>query len=574
MKKRILSVVFILVLVVSAFTGCGSSSGGNAADTVVKGNIYTGDEKTGTVQAAAIQDGKFVYVGDEEGVESYIGDNTEVIETGKGMAMASFMESHAHGHQGGVGNLFEVSLYENTSMKQYQQTVRKFVKDHPDLKFINGAGWINGYCPEGGPTAKLLDEACKDLPVVIVSGDHHSYWVNSKALEMTGVTKDTKDVKGGVIERDDQGNPTGTFREKAGALVEAIIPEYSVEQYKEGILNYQEEVKTYGITAYFEPMVNLVEGTNLLTAYNQLDDEGKLQLRVYGGYKITADKDPMKEVDKAVEAAQQSKGGDFEVTTVKLLIDGVIEGKTAYLLDGYADDPDYKGEILWKQEELNKVCAKIDQAELQLHSHAIGDGAVKMTLDAFDYVMEENGERDSRHAITHLQVVRDKDIKRMADLKTVAVTNPYWFCKEPGYFQELETPYLGEKRANNEYPMKSFFDAGVTVTAASDYPVTMPAMPLSAIQTGVTRCDRTGDKATLLGPDQRVTVQQMIAASTINGAYANLAEDTYGTIEKGKSADLIVLDRDIIKADPAEIGETTVKQTLLKGETIYSKDEK
>lgn len=566
MKKRILAGVFALGLATAAFTGCGSS---DTADVVVKGNIYTGDKDGSVAQAAAVKDGKYQYVGDEEGVESYIGKDTQVIETGGGMAMPSFMESHAHGHQGGVGNLFEVNLYDDTSMEAYQKSIRAFVKEHPDMKFINGAGWINGYCPNGGPTTKLLDEACKDIPVVLVSGDHHSYWVNSKALEMTGVTKATKDVEGGVIERDAQGNPTGTFREKAGALVEAIIPEYSVEQYKEGILNYQNEVKGYGVTAYFEPMVNLVEGSNLLKAYNQLDDEGKLVLRVYGGYKIVANNDPMKELEKAAKLAEESKGGDFEVTTIKLLIDGVIEGKTAYLLDGYADDPGYKGEILWKQDELNKVCAKADELGLQLHAHAIGDGAVQMSVNAYQYVQDKNGDKDRRAAITHLQVVNEKDIKRMADLNTIAVTNPYWFYKEPGYFQELELPYLGKDRANKEYPMKDFFDAGITVTAASDYPVTMPAVPLEAIQAAVTRCNLEGDKSTLLGAHQKVTVEQMIQAATRNGAFLNYAEDIYGTVERGKSADLIVLDQDITKIDAKKIGSVKVQKTLLKGKTIY-----
>lgn len=569
MKKKILAGALILILTMTAFTGCGESGDNAAADVVVKGTIYTGTEDGKTAQAAAIKDGKYVYVGDEEGAEAFTGDNTEILETGDGLAMSSFMESHAHGHQGGVGNLFEVNLYEDTSMKEYQETVREFVKENPDLEFVNGAGWINGYCPEGGPTAELLDEACKDIPVVLVSGDHHSYWVNSKALELTGVTKDTKDVKGGVIERDKKGNPTGTFREKAGALVEAIIPEYSVEQYKEGILNYQNEAKSYGITAYFEPMVNLAGGPNLLQAYNELDEAGELLLRVYGGYQILASGDPLKEAEKAAELAKESKGGDFELTTIKLLIDGVVEGKTAYLLDGYADDPDYKGEILWEQDQLNELCAKIDELGLQLHTHAIGDGAVKMTVDAYEYVQEQNGEKDRRTAITHLQIVRSEDIKRMADLHVIAAANPYWFCKEPGYFEELEVPYLGKERANKEYPMKDFYDAGITVTCASDYPVTVPAMPLAAIQTGVTRCDAEGNKETLLGGDQRVTVEQMIQAATINGAYENFAEETFGTVEEGKSADLILLDQDITKIDPTKIGSTKVLKTLLKGKTIY-----
>ncbi|QOX63049.1 amidohydrolase [Anoxybacterium hadale] len=574
MSKKLFSILLVLLMIAGAFGGCGGAGKAEtaeAADTVIIGTIYTADDADTIAKAAAIKDGVYLSVGTEEDIQKYIGDDTEVIRLESGMAMPAFFDAHAHGHEGGVGMLFEVALYEDTSMEEYTKSIRAFIDQNPDVEFLTGGGWVNGYCPPGGPTKEVLDEISSDIPIVINSGDHHSVWANSKAMELAGITADTADVPGGVIERNPAtGEPSGTFRENAIALFESSIPDYTVEQYKEGILAYQQEVLTYGITAYYEPMVNLGGSGNLLKAYNELDQEKALKIRVYGGYQILPDLNPMAEVEQCAALKEEAKGGDFEITGIKVLVDGVVEGKTAYLLEDYTSDPGFKGEPLWEQEPLNQAFAKADKLGLQIHTHAIGDAAVKMTIDAYAYAAEKNGSRENRHAITHLQVVDPADIKRMADLKIVAVTNPYWFCKEPGYFYELEMPYLGEARANAEYPMKSFFDEGVVVSAASDYPVTIPSIPLADIQTGITRCDRMGDPATLQNPEQRVTLVQMLRANTINAAYQNFAEDQLGSVEAGKKADLIILDKNLFDTDPFKISDVTVLKTIMGGNTVFS----
>lgn len=570
MKRRIFSLVLVLVLLVTVATGCGGGDSKEVADTVVLGNIYTVDEEGTTVEAAAIKDGVFCYVGDEEGVQSFIGDKTEVIKLDKGMAMPAFFEGHGHGHEGGVGKLYEVALYDGVSVDDYSKSITAFVKENPDIKFLTGGGWLNGYCPTGGPTKDVLDKISNDIPIVLDSGDHHSLWVNSKAMELAGITAETPDVPGGVIERDPvTKEPTGTFRETARTLLDGVIPDYTVEQYKEGIMAYQDEATQYGIASYFEPMVNLSGGPNLLQAYNELDADNKLKMQVFGGYQLMPDKEPLTELDKVVSLKEEAKGGKFEITAVKILIDGVVEGETAYLLEDYASKPGFKGEPLWPQDILEEVCVKADKLGIQLHTHAIGDAAVKMTLDAYEVAAEENGTVENRHAITHLQIVAPEDIQRMADLKVVASTNPYWFCKEPAYFYELEVPFLGEDRANNQYPMKSFFDAGVVVSAASDYPVTMPAMPLDAIQKGITRCSLDGDQATLQNPNERVTMEQMIKSMTINGAYENFAEDRIGSVAVGKSADLVILDQNLLDIDPFDIVKTNIVKTIAQGVVVY-----
>jgi predicted amidohydrolase YtcJ len=548
----------------------GSEAVTSGADMVVKGTIYTADENDSVVAAVAITDGKYVYVGDADGVGQFIGDNTEIVETGDGMAMPSFVEAHAHGHEGGIGFLFEVNLYEATTVEEYQTAVRLFIEEHPEREFIIGGGWINGYFPNNAPTAAMLDEVSSDIPIALVSGDHHSYWVNSKAMELMGVNKDTADIPGGVIERDANGNPSGCFREAAQSLVVSVIPQYTVEELKQGILLYQEEVKSYGITAYFEPMINIEGRDNLLAAYEELEAEGLLEIRVFAGWQVLDGDTFIEDVEHVAKLMEETKGGFFQIQTIKLFIDGVVEGHTAYLLEDYADDPGNREEPLWDQGHLNEMVAKADSLGVQVHAHAIGDAATRMVVDAVAFAHEQNGDTGLRHAITHLQVVDPADIIRMGELGIVANVQSYWFCKEPGYFNEVEVPYLGEERANNEYPMKAFFDAGCVVVVSSDFPVTIPSMPLHAIQTGVTRIDgRTGNPESLQNPDQRVSVYQMMKAATWNGAYAYFAENEFGSVEVGKSADFIVLSENIMEIDPMGIGEAFVLKTVLQGATIF-----
>ncbi|MDD2215952.1 MAG: amidohydrolase [Eubacteriales bacterium] len=568
MRKKTVILLVCLALVFT-FTGCDSVPDSDSADTVIIGNIYTANCEEDTVSALAIKDGVYVYVGDEEGVQEYIGDETEVITLEEGMAMPSFTDGHVHGSMGGVSSLFEVNLYEATTVEEYIDMIGDFIKTHPDLTFIRGGGWYNGYFPNGLPTAEMLDVIDTDLPIALSPMDCHSYWVNSKAMELMGVDANTPDIQGGVIERDSKGNPVGCFRENAMELVSSIIPEYSVEEYKAGILAWQDEAMSYGITTYWDPSI---DNSNVLQAYKELEEEGNLKIRVYGGYPINCGEDALDEVDKCKTLIEETAGGNFSINAIKIFNDGVVEGKTGYLLEDYADTPGFRSEPLWDQDSLNQLFVKADSLGITIHTHAIVDGANRMIVDACEYAYKQHGDKGNRHAITHLQLMHPQDIARMAQLNMIASVQPYWQYKEEGLFYEIEIPYLGEERANSTYPMKSFFDSGVVVSSSSDYPVSQPPKPLKAIQIGTTRCSVSGDPDTIKNPDERVTVKQMISSFTINGAYQLFSEDIFGSVEVGKSADLIILDKNILEIDPVKIGSVDVVRTLLEGETIYKAD--
>ena len=564
-KKTLLPIILLIFSFI--IIGCGNS----AADTVIIGTIYTSEADQKMVSAVAIKDGVYKYVGDEEGVKEFIGDNTDVINLESGMAMPSFFEAHAHAELGGIGKLYQVELYDGKSMKDYEEIVSNFVAEHEGLKILRGSGWGNGYTPKNGPTKDVLDRISTEIPIVLTSQDYHSIWVNSKAMEIAGVDANTPDVEGGVIERDPvTKEPTGTFREKAQDLILTKLPDYSIEEYKNGILAYQDEALSYGVTSIFNPLLNMnTDGKNLFSALNELDKSGDLKLTYFSGYQVLAENDPISNLNVIADLKKQANGNKFKLTTVKLFADGVVEGKTAYLLDDYASDPGFRSVGLWEQDAMNEVCLKAEELGLQIHIHSIGDAAARLSVNALEHVQKNTGATNKRHAITHLQVVNKDDIKRMGELNIVAVANPYWFFKEDGYYYELELPYLGEERASKEYPMKDLFDAGCVVSLASDYPVTVPPRPLDGIQIGATRMNLEGEADSLLGEDQIVSVEQMMDCATINGAYQNFAEDTLGSIKVGKKADFIILDKNILEIAPTDITKTKVLKTYIDGKLVY-----
>jgi len=552
---------------------------GIKADLVLQnGFVYTVDKQCHRAEAVAVRDKEIAYVGDTKGVQEFIGPNTEVIDlTGK-MLLPGFIDSHAHA-SATINEDDSVMLYHLDSKEAYVSAVKAFAEKHPELDVIYGNGWNNEVFPPQGPLKEDLDTIVTDRPVSLMSNDGHSIWVNTRALEMAGVTKDTPCPYGGMIEINPAtGEPSGTIRETARDLIQNVLPPYTVEQMKTGIREFMIEAARVGITTVHDPMLLLPDcdgqlngygsARNCIRAYVELLENKEMTLRVRG----TILTDPTKgdsQVPEIVAACNDQQDPLFQITGAKVFVDGVVEGGTAYLLEPYAHKPDFRGEPLWEQESLNALCSAVDREKRQIHIHAIGDAAIRMSLDALAVAKDLNGRRDSRHLITHLHVVNYDDIPRFAELDIVGVPQPFWHVKGE-YFWGLEAVYLGRERAEKEYPLKSFLDAGVTLACASDYPVQVPSPPLLAIQLGITRCiPGETDPNEILGPNERMSLEDMITGYTINGAYANFVENDTGSIEVGKKADLVVLDRNLFDIPETEIADTNVLLTLFEGKAIY-----
>ena len=545
------------------------------ADKIIYGNIYTVDKKQPKAEAAAIADGRFIYVGNETGAKAYIGESTQEVHYDGGIILPGLGEGHGHIAPGGTEALFTVHLNPYGTLKEHLDAVKEFAEMHPELNVIQGAGFIpTPDMGENGPTADLLD-GLTDKPVVLADIGHHSYWVNHAAMKRLNIDKNTPDVSDGIITRDDEGNPTGYFREGAMDLLKKLTV-FSVEQYKEAFLYYQKEYLAHGETLILDPIINWDSTDNAAEACHQLDVEGKLHMHIYAAYQVfqAEGHDTMAEIEHAAKLREKTKGRMFDLSNIKIQLDGTMPGtpSTAYLKEPYTDawsqEHQHRGQLRFDMETLTAVFKKSHELGFTVHVHAIGDGALAMTLDAIEKVQTETGVHDHRDAVTHLQLVDKADISRMAKLNVVASTDPHWFDMEPDYF-DMMVDALGKERAENQLPMKSFFDAGVVVTSASDYPVTNPAYPLIGMQKGVLR-QLPGRPDTLHGAAERVTIEQMIEATTLNEAYQLKCDDRLGSITVGKEADLVVLGTDITACEPEHIQDSPVLATMVGGEWVYT----
>ena len=539
------------------------------ADKIILGNIHTVDKNQPKVQAAAIAGGKFIYVGDEAGAKEYIGPGTEVLRQEGGIILPGFGEGHGHIAPGATETLFTVHLNLYGSLEEHLKTIREFADKHPELEVIQGAGFM----PSDELTADML-EGLTDRPIVLADIGHHSYWVNHAAMDRLGIDKNTPDVSDGIIVRDKEGNPTGCFREGAMDLLKPLTV-FSVEQYKEAVLFFQKEYLAHGETMILDPIINWDSTDNAAEACHQLDMEGKLHMHVFAAYQVfqAQGHDTMAEIEHAAELRDRTMGPMFKLTNIKVQVDGTIgtPPATAYAKEPYSDpwsqEHQHRGQLRFDLETLTAVYRRSHELGFTVHAHTIGDGALAFALDAMEKALEQTGPHNYRDAVTHLQLVDPADIPRMAKLGVIAVTDPHWFGMDKVYL-DMMVAILGKERTEAQLPMKSFFDAGVVVTSASDYPVENPAYPLTGMQKGVTR-HVPGQPETLHWPAQRVTVEQMIESTTLNEAYQLRCEDRLGSITVGKEADLVVLEDDITACDSEHIAEAKVLRTMVGGEWVY-----
>jgi len=502
-------------------------NGNEIADRVfINGRIYTVDQNRSWAEAVAVKNGRFTAVGSTSVISAQTGPATETVDLGGKMVLPGFIDSHAH-VSGTTNESASLEMFHLDSLDAYLEAVKDFAAQYPDLEVIYGGGWRNDLFHPQGPVKEDLDAIISDRPVSLMSEDGHSDWVNSVALAMAGITKDTVSPKGGVIEKDAfTGIPSGTIRETARDLIQNVLPPFSVEQIKGSIRNFMTEAGRVGITTAHDPLMILPDAVGQLNgfganrhniqAYSEMAQDGDLTIRIRGTV-LTDPSAKANQIQSIVSACTQQTHPLFQMTGIKVFVDGAAEGGTAFLLEPYAHMPHTCGEPLWESDNLKDLFAAADLEKLQIHIHAIGDAAIRMALDALEHARTLNDKRDSRHLITHLHIVERSDIPRMADLDIIGVPQPFWHVKGD-YFRDIEAKYLGYDRAEHGYPMQSLTKAGIMLASASDYPVQIPSPPLLGMMLGVTRCEPgETNPDEILEPQECMTLEEMIASFTING---------------------------------------------------------
>jgi predicted amidohydrolase YtcJ len=558
---RLLAFVSLLLIQFSCRRDSGISS---PAELILdKASVYTLNQSQPWAEAVAIAGGKIVYVGASPGVTRFRGKSTKVIDLSGKMVLPGFHDSHVHLVTGGI-ELEQCNLNGLATREEILAKIRDYALSHPEKPWIAGGGWDLPIFPEANPTKEELDGVVDNRPAYLSAADGHSAWVNSRALEIAGVSAATPDPENGRVERaPGSAEPSGTLREAAMRLVGRFVPEPTPEEYETGLLSGLALANRFGITSIIEASAD----DNILSAYEEADRSGRLTVRVLASIHVDPDKGT-EQIEDLTGKMHKFKGRYLRATSVKIFADGVIESHTAALLEPYLDRPGERGQALLEQAAFERLAIGLDKAGFQIHIHAIGDRAVRMSLDALEAAREANGPRDARHHIAHLELVDPADIPRFQMLGVVANFQPLWAYPDL-YITKLTEPILGPERSRRLYPIGSLVRSGAMIVGGSDWSVSS-LNPLEAIQVAVTRRAPEDSVGVAWLPEEQIDLATALAAYTIKGACLSHQEKISGSIETGKAADLVVLDRNLFEIPSSEIHQVRVRMTLLEGKIVFS----
>jgi predicted amidohydrolase YtcJ len=542
----------------------------------VNGAVYTVDAARRWASAVAVREGSIAAVATDAEIRSLIGPDTEVIDLRGRMLLPGFQDAHIHPPAAGL-EMLHCNLSDAYSRADYARIIAEYAAAHPDEAWITGGGWSMDVFPGGTPTKAELDALVPDRPVFLPNRDGHGAWVNSRALEMAGVTRDTPDPSDGRIERDATGEPSGTLHEGAMQLVDGVLPVASSDELEQGLLVAQEHLHSLGLTAWQDAIVGGPYPT--LDSYVACAGRGELTARVIGALWWDRHRGE-DQIDEFIEQRAKSSVGRFRATTVKIMQDGVIENGTAAVLEPYLDAAGAltknRGISFVDPTLLKGYVTRLDREGFQVHFHALAERAVREALDAIEAARQANGPNDLRHHLAHLQVVHPDDIPRFRELNVIANAQPLWAMSE-GQMVNLTIPFLGPERAAWQYPFASLVRAGANLAFGSDWSVSS-ADPLLEMHVAVNRASFPSyayggaDDHSLepFLPEERVDLATAIHAFTMGSAYVNHLEQVTGSIEVGKYADLVVVDRNLFAHPMSEIHQARVLLTLVQGERVFT----
>jgi predicted amidohydrolase YtcJ len=522
--------------------------------------VFTADSARPWAEAFAVKGGRIVGVGSSRDILRSAGPATRVIDLKGGFVSPGFGDSHLHFMSGSL-NLSITALDGLTDLKQIQAKVAAHAKSHPAAAWVTGRGWNYGAFPGGLPHRKWLDEVVPDRPAFIQSYDAHTAWANSKALALAGIDKTTPDPPNGVIVRDASGEATGALKESAQTLVRRLVPTPSDEEKYQALKVGLDLAASYGITFAHNAGFDLTD----LPAYDRVLKEGGLKLRFYNALPFQGDPDAAL-LNRYKELRSRYTSPEFRFGGIKAFLDGVVESKTAWMLEPFAGGGG-SGSANYAPEELKRGVAAFDREGFQIFIHAIGDRAIRGALDAFEHAARVNGTSGRRHRLEHIEVPHPSDIARFRPLGVIAATQALFASPDENTFGPYATA-LGPDRTSRAMPFKAIDDSGAVQAFGSDWPVFSMEV-LKGIHCAVTRQTPEGMPKDGWLPQSRVSAEAALNHFTRDGAYAGFNEKDFGRISTGLFADFVVLSQDITRIPPAQILETKVLLTVMGGRETY-----
>jgi predicted amidohydrolase YtcJ len=566
-------IVHLALQFLALFNAIASLAGGQGlivepADIIViHGRVYTEDAKQPWAQAVAIRGAKIVAVGDDASIEKMRGMGTKVINAGGKLVLPGFTDCHVHFLDGSL-SLGRVNLAGAKDVAEIQKRLREYASKHPDDDWILGRGWNYAmFGPEALPHKKYLDELFPGRPVFLEGYDGHTYWANSKALALAGISRETPNPPNGIIVRDPStGEATGALKESAQDLVTKVIPKPTRAEMLLALRAGMKWTNEHGITR-----VHSAGGDfESLDLFQEMRHRGDLSVRMYVAYFL--DPPLLRPEDlKSIEAGHKKFHDEWiDAGAVKFVLDGVVESHTAALLEPYSDDTSLKGKLFWEPQNYTAAVTDLDKRGLQLLTDASGDYGVRVALDAYENEEQRNHKRDHRSRIEHIETVAPTDIPRFGKFGVIASMQPLHSYPDSDTL-EVWARNVGPDRASRAWAWGSIWDAGGHLAFGSDWPV-VTLNPWEGIQTAVTRQTAEDKPEGGFVPAQRVSVERAVDGYTLGGAFAGRREKTEGSLETGKLADLIIISQNIFDINPHKIGATKVVTTIVGGRLVYQAD--
>ncbi|TCP31235.1 hypothetical protein EV207_103118 [Scopulibacillus darangshiensis] len=532
------------------------------ADVVLSSKtVFTGCKNIPEPALIAIRDNRIIAVGEEHDLKQYIGQDTVIHDFGDKLIMPGFHDNHLHIMMGALA-MDSVNLFDARSEEEAVDMVHDYAKARPDDPWIIGFQWDSSYWDDKRfPSRSSIDRIIPDRPVLLFHAEGHYTWANSKALEVAGITRDTEDPPFGSIEKGVNGEPTGILIEGASGLATNKAFDLPKAKKEKLMQRFLKEAARFGVTS-----VNDLFGTNTnkklqdFELFREFEEKEQLTVRIHLYPPLDGD------LKKAKQLREQYDSEKLRVSGLKQFIDGVITSYTAYMLEPYADHPEKQGEPTFSPDTIKKWAAEADKEGFSIRFHAIGDGAIHLALDAFETAQKNNGPRDSRHSIEHVEVIHPDDISRFKELGVVASMQPDHFAlSERGVY----TSKIGDQREKYVFVINTLKKSGAKLAFGTDFPIDI-LNPMQQIYRAVTRIDSSGSD--VWHPEERITLSEALHAYTHGSAFATFRENELGTLEAGKLADITVLDRNLFKVPEEDILDVKPVFTMVDGQVVFSEE--
>jgi len=549
----------------------------DAADSIFfNGQIYTVDIARRWVNAIAIKDGRFIYVGDNDEALKFIGPSTETTDLNGQFVIPGIIDGHTHPGYNGAERFIRLT---GTNPEEFLKSVQDYSRNHPGDDMIRLCCWSNNWYVTGkeGPHKESLDAVVSDRPVWINSTSWHSAWLNSKALEKIGVDNDTPDPKTGVAvyQRDDDGELTGWVKE--GAAWQYFADEFPVDKkyHQEGMLEMLKTLSNFGVTTLYDGG-NFGYEDEVYSFLSQLEKNGQLPIRYQGTYQIFFPERRFDAISEMRRLQKEYGGSRLQFKTIKLFMDGINENRTGAILNHHSDNPDYIGDTMLSVEELRDFLIELHEEELDIHIHIIGDMAARVVLDGVEAAKEVVGNSFyPRVTVAHIELTDPADYDRFADLGVIANFTPWWHGVD---INNVVDAALGPDRITRTYTAKPLFDSGALVTFSSDGwgRLTQDYLsPYLGMQVGHNRqypkewlAEGDDGDAYRLPDSEKLSLELMIQGYTINAAHQFRLENDIGSIEVGKLADFVILNNNLFDLDPYKIWKAKTTAVIMEGELI------